>query len=297
MAQLRGLDAVADQYPSYDFGRPAQLGRDHMRQLEAAFETFARLWSSELTAKIRVRTLQTLQSVDLLSYEQYANELPNTTAMVAATFPGHEEACVVQFGLDSALLWVVQMMGGKSPTLPEARTFTPIEYALIRNLMDGVFGHLGASLGALIPGEPVFNTIHFNPQFTQVASAGTAVLVARYNMRLGDTDSTATVMIPASVVVDKLAEADSGTMPPHNDAVTLRQVRSTPIDLTLRIAPITIGAGEVLNLAAGDLLRFSHAETKPFELVAGDTPIARANLGARGSRLACTITSIPEETS
>jgi flagellar motor switch protein FliM len=288
-------DDSAPRYPAYDFGRPAQLGRDSIRRLEASFESFARLWSSQLTAKIRVRTHLTLDDVELVSYEEYAQTLPSTTAMVAGAFADRDEPCVVQFGLDSALLWVVQMMGGRSTSLPDARTFTPIELALVRNLMEGTFEHLSASLGPLLPGEPVFGGVHYNPQYLQVISASAAVIVARYTMRLGDTRTVASIMLPATAVVDHLAEAGADAAATRGAGHTRDQVHSTPLEITLRLAPITIGAGEVLDLAPGDLLRLPHPETVPYELMAGNTTIARATPGSRGSRLACTITTTHEE--
>lgn len=290
------LEARAAQYAAYDFGRPAQLGRESTRHLEAAFESFARLWSSQLTDKIRVRAHLSLDSVDLVSYEEYADTLPSTTAMVAGSFADREEPCVVQFGLDSALLWVVQMMGGRSTSLPEARTFTPIELALVRNLMEGTFEHLHASLDALLPGAPTFAAVHYNPQYMQVIAATTAVIVARYTMRLGESETTATVMLPASAVVDRLAATGSDAGAAHTADQTFDQLRRTPLEITLRLAPITIGTGEVLDLAPGDLLRLPHPETRPYELVAGQTPIALATPGSRGSRLICKITTTPEET-
>lgn len=290
------LDDHAVRYPAYDFGRPAQLGRESTRHLEAAFESFARLWSSQLTDKIRVRAHLALESVDLVSYEEYSDTLPSTTAMVAGAFADRDEPCVVQFGLDSALLWVVQMMGGRSTSLPPARTFTPIELALVRNLMEGTFEHLHASLDALLPGAPRFSAVHYNPQYMQVISATAAVIVARYTMRLGDSESTATVMLPASAVVDRLAATGSDAASAHSMEQTLEQVRSTPVELTLRLAPITIGTGEILDLAPGDLLRLPHPETRPYELMAGQTRIALATPGSRGSRLTCKITTTPEET-
>jgi flagellar motor switch protein FliM len=289
------LDDPAGRFPAFDFSRPAQLGRENTRRLEAAFEAFARQWSSQLTAKIRVRAHLSLEDVDLITYEEYAQTLPGTTAMVIGSFADRDEPCVVQFGLDSALLWVVQMMGGRSASLPDARTFTPIELALIKHLMDDTFEHLSTSLDSLLPGEPRFAAVHYNPQYLQLVSASTTVIVARYAMRLGDTETIASVMLPASAVVDRLAETGKAASE-HTAGKILDQVRSAPVEVTLRLAPLTIGAGEVLDLAPGDLLRLPHPETAPFDLMAGTTPIARATAGTRGSRLACTITTLHEET-
>jgi flagellar motor switch protein FliM len=289
-------DARSDAYPEYDFSRPAQLDRESVRHLEAGFEAFARLWSAQLTAKVRVRAHLALEHVELVSYEEYAETLPVTTAMVVGTLSGREEPCVVQFGLDSALLWVVQMMGGRSTSPPEPRTFTPIELALVRHLMEDTFEHLNAGLDGLLPAEPRFSAVHYNPQYMQVISAAAAVIVSRYSMRLGDAETTATVMVPASAVADRLAATGSDAAAAHTPAHTVEQVRSTPLEVTLRLAPLTIGAGEVLDLAPGDLLRLPHPETRPFELVAGDTRIALATPGSRGSRLTCLITTTSEET-
>lgn len=289
------LDDPTGRYEPYDFSRPAQLGRDHSRRLEAAFESFARLWSSQLTAKVRVRAHLTLEAVELISYEEYADSLPGTTAMVAASFVDRDEPCLVQFDLEAALMWVMQMMGGKSTKLPTARTFTHIELALVRHLMDDTLEHLSACLGAVLPGEPQFSAVHYNPQFLQVVPNNAAVIVARYTMRLGDTETTATVMLPASAVIDRLAETGGEAPADDTAGLALTQVNATPMEIALRLKPITVGAGEVLDLAPGDLLRFAHPETKPFEVMAGQTPIAHATLGSQGSRLACTITTIHEE--
>lgn len=283
------------RYPAYDFSRPAQLDRENTRHLEVAFESFARLWSSQLTAKIRVRAHLALEVVELVSYEEYSRTLPGTTTMVIGSLADRDEPCIIQFGIDSALLWVVQMMGGKGTSLPEERPFTPIEHALIRYLMEGTFEHLAASLGSLLPARPIFAAVQYNPQYMQVIAASAAVIVARYTMRLGDTKSSATVMLPASVVVDRLAETSVSTAGVHSAGRIVEQLRNSPLEITLRLAPISIGAGEVLNLAPGDLLRLPHSETSSFELVAGSTPIARATPGARGSRLTCQITTVNEE--
>ena len=282
-------DDPAGLLEPYDFSRPAQLGREHTRQLEAAFESFARLWSSQLTAKVRVRAHLTLEDVSLVSYDEYVRTLPATTAMTTATLPERDEMCVVQFDLGSALLWVVQMMGGKSTTPPEGRAFTPIELALIRSLMAETVDHLSASFDHLLPGEVSLGAIQYNPQFLQVVSPGEPVVVASYSMRLGDVERSASVMVPAPLIVDQLSD-EHGTHDSARHAKTaLGHLNSTPLEVSLRLAPITIGAGEVLNLAAGDLLRLPHPETRPFELVADNTQIASAVAGAKGTRLACTI--------
>lgn len=295
MATTAVRDDPLRRYPAYDFTRPAQLGREHRRRLEAAFEAFARQWASQLTGTVRMRTQLTFEGVELTSYQEYADTLPTTTAMVTGATAGRDEPSVVQFDLGVALMWVVQMLGGRTGAEIEPRTLTPIESALIRQLMDRTFELLATSLGTLLPDALAYGGLHDNPQYLQVISPGEAVIVARFAMRMGESHSTATVMLPAVLVVDQLAESERDAAT-HRAGATLDQLLGTPLEVSLRVSPRVIAAGEVLDLAPGDLLRFTHPETKPFELVVGGTPIARAVPGAQGSRLACTITTILEET-
>uniref|UniRef100_UPI0037045857 hypothetical protein n=1 Tax=Vibrio cidicii TaxID=1763883 RepID=UPI0037045857 len=76
------LQAPAPDLPVYDFRRPTTLAREHSRVLELAFETFARQWATQLTAKVRVLSQVTCDSVAMQTYDEYAASLPATTAMV-----------------------------------------------------------------------------------------------------------------------------------------------------------------------------------------------------------------------
>ncbi len=287
-------DDPAGRYEPYDFSKPAQLGREHARRLEAGFESFARQWSSQLTAKIRLRSHISLLSVDLLPYAEYADALPSTTSMVQGV--SGDDALIVQFGLDAALLWVSQMMGSRTQEMPDARPLTPIELALVTNLLGDTLEHLGQSLGAAIGPDIAFGGIHYSPQFLQIVSTGDAVIVARYTMRLGDVETTASVMLPAASVIARLDETGAESVSEYHPDTMLAQMQQTPLELALRLAPLSIGAGDVLKLAVGDLITLPHPETRPFDLVADDIPVASAIAGSAGSRLACTITTLHEET-
>jgi flagellar motor switch protein FliM len=66
----------------YDFRRPTTLAREHARVLELAFETFARQWATQLTAKVRAKSTAVSDSLEMKTYDEYALSLPSTTAMV-----------------------------------------------------------------------------------------------------------------------------------------------------------------------------------------------------------------------
>ncbi|WP_235835466.1 MULTISPECIES: hypothetical protein [Arthrobacter] len=71
----------------YDFRRPTTLPRQHSRVLEVAFETFARQWGTQLTAKVRVKSTVTLEQLIMQSYDEYASSLPSASAPGSAKTP------------------------------------------------------------------------------------------------------------------------------------------------------------------------------------------------------------------
>src|SRR5215218_808553 len=59
----------------YDFRRPMTLAREHGRVLEMAFETYARQWGNQLSARLRALSAVTLESVAMHSYDEYVRAL------------------------------------------------------------------------------------------------------------------------------------------------------------------------------------------------------------------------------
>ncbi|GAA3666017.1 hypothetical protein GCM10022202_30230 [Microbacterium marinilacus] len=286
--------APADAAPAvepYDFGRPATLAREHARVLELAFETFARQWATQLTDKIRVRAHVGLQQVSLRTYAEYADSLPPTTTIVVCSLPDVEGKGIVQFPLSAALSWIVQMVGGRPVDIAEERALTPVEQALIRHLTAGALDHLGNALGGLFPRGLTVAGIQYSPQFAQLASAGDLVVVAQFSLLLGERPVPASVMLPAHLVLERL-NVDNPTAPAETaPRLIRRQVEETPVDLSLRLAPLTVHPADVLGLSVGDLIRVPHAHDRPLDLVAGDVPVATAAVGTSGARLACVVTA------
>ncbi|MFS0911744.1 flagellar motor switch protein FliM [Microbacterium sp. 179-I 3D2 NHS] len=275
----------------YDFGRSATLSREHARALELAFETFSRQWSAQLSGKIHVRATIAVEHVGMLTYGEYAQSLPSTTAMIVCALPESDERLIVQVPSSTAASWIVQMVGGRSATAPEERTFTPIEQALIHSLVLDAIEHLTAALDGILPTGITVAGIQYSPQFAQVAASAEPVVVARLSMRLAGRTVPASVMLPASVLSGfavRTSPADRAATP----GLVRRQVEAAPVDLSLRLASRSILPQDVLELAIGDVVAFPHSADRPLILALDDQTVATAAVGSAGARLACVITTV-----
>jgi len=195
----------------YDFRRPMTMAREHARVLEMAFETFARQWGNQLTARLRAMAQVTLDGLSLTSYDEYVRTLPGTTAMMLCTIEQTRQTAVVQVPLSTTMVWIDFLLGGPGTGDPrEDRELTEIELTLLRGVMQAALGDLGYAFSALAPLDVTFRSVQYNPQFVQAVPASDAVLVAGFTLRIGEREDVATVMFLEGRVLDLDGKPISG---------------------------------------------------------------------------------------
>jgi flagellar motor switch protein FliM len=283
------LHAPVPDAPVYDFRRPTTLAREHSRVLELAFETFARQWATQLTAKVRVLSQVTCDSVAMQTYDEYAASLPATTAMVLCELDGVVPKGVIQFPTVAALSWVNAMLGGSGLPSVGERTFTQIEHALVRRLMDDALEDLRYSLGSLLVAPIAVDAIQYNSQFAQAAATTELMIVAAFELRVGESVASATVALPAIALLPQLGETNPTSSADDARELIDAQLSRVPVDVSLRLTPASVKPSVVLGLSVGDVLPLPHPNHRPFDLAVGGVSVADAALGASGSRLACVI--------
>lgn len=290
-----GARGTAQTVEVYDFSRPTTLAREHSRVLELAFESFARQWGTQLTAKVRAKSTVTMESVVMQTYDDYVSSLPGTTTMVLATVEGSDSKAVLQFPITTALAWVIRQLGGNGTQNPPLRKLTGVELALTTALAADALSDLHYSLGGLMANHPLkVHSIQDNSQFAQAAATTDLMIAARFTIALGDEMAEASVALPADVILQYLGAANP--MDTEGDAADrIRgQVGESPVHVGLRLRPIAVKPGLVLNLKVGDVIPLPHQQTEPLYLSVEDRPLYRAAVGSNGSRLAAAIISTEE---
>jgi flagellar motor switch protein FliM len=270
----------------YDFARPSTLAREHARVLELAFETFARQWGTQLTAKVRAVSQVTCEQVQMTTYDEYAASLPALTGMVLLPITGLTPKGVLQVPLDAALTWVSHALGASKPLPTPDRTFTPIEQALVRKIVEDALDDLRYSFGGLLAQDVTVGGFQFNSQFAQAAQKGDLMIVASFSIRVGDRIAPGTLALPAEAVLPQLGEAAAHVSPADARALLDAQLESVPVGVSLRFAPAAVLPTQVLRLAVGDVLPLPHPQHRPLTIAVDGEPVGTAAVGANGSRLA-----------
>lgn len=278
----------------YDFRRPTTLAREHSRVLELAFETFARQWGTQLTSRVRVKSLVAVEAVCMQTYDEYAASLPATTAMVLCALDGHGSKAVIQFPTSSALSWVGRMLGGNGSSTSPDRKFTQIEQSLVKRLMDDALEDLRYSLGSLLSVPVTVDTIVYNSQFAQAAATSELMIVATFTIAVGENRADATLAFPADVLLHKLGAVNPTDTAGNARSLIEGQIGRVPVHVSLQLAEVAVKPSTILNLAVGDMLPVPHQKSKPFDVTVRGHRIATAVPGTNGSRIAAIIVSTEE---
>ena len=288
----------------YDFRRPMTLAREHGRILEMAFETFSRQWGTLLTSRLRVVGAATLERVEMRSYDEYIRSLPPTAVMVLCGIEQNRSTAVIQLPMDTTMLWIDYLLGGPGIVLdvPE-RELTEIEWFLMRDLLQQASKDLTYALAAVHPLDVVVKSVQYNPQFVQAVAASEPVIVATFELTAGERVSTATMMIPADILLASLRDGETSDkrsadeVREHRLATDLLsdQVRGVPVGVSVRFKPLTVTPGSIGRLAVGDVVSLNHSADTPLDVVVGDVVLARAAIGSNGSRLACLVVTSEEK--
>ncbi|MET0303247.1 MAG: flagellar motor switch protein FliM [Microbacteriaceae bacterium] len=281
----------------YDFQRPTALAREQSRALQLAFETFARQWGTQVSAKLRVVARVSLDQVTLLTYDDYVSHLPAESALVLCAIDGITPRAVVQLPISHALGWVARMVGGAGARPAPSRPFTPIEQAIVRRVVEDALEDLRYSFGGLLPDQVGVESIHVNAQFAQAAAVTDSMIVATLDVRVGETVTTCTVALPAELLLPQLGRVEAPVSSIAADVLVRDQLATVPLEVSLTLAPLPVAPSAVLDLAVGDVLTFPHPHHRPLDLTVDGQTVARAAVGANGSRLACVVVSTEESAS
>ncbi|HEY8721180.1 flagellar motor switch protein FliM [Pengzhenrongella sp.] len=288
---------------AYDFRRPMTLVREHGRVLEMALETFSRQWGNQLAARLRVLAQVSIESVTMLSYDEYVRSLPPQTTMVMCTLEPSRTTAVVQISSGTTMNWVDYLLGGRGMVIGNAeRELTEIEFTLLRDLLQHVLGDLSYAFAAIVPMTVSVRSVQYAPQFVQAVAASTAVIVATFTVRVGDHEDTATMMLSADVLLAGLRANETtdnrsaAELAAHEDAVArlVAGIENVPVPVAVRFGPITVRPSDVVGLALGDVLELNHPTNRPLEVVVDDVVLARAAAGTQGARLACVVVTAEE---
>jgi len=289
---------------AYDFRRPTALSREHNRTLQIAFETFARQTTTVLTSTLREVSTVTLETVEQRSYGEFVGSLPQQTYLSMLSLEPITGVGLLDIPLIGAMTCLDHMLGGPGGADQPDRPLTEMEDTLVRGLLGRLLSELIYAFEFVRGWEPGIIGVEYSPQFAQAMSASDPVVVAAFEMMVGETPHPLSLCLPLSGLLPYLVAANRpGDVSAREQdvrraaAVQLRQsFDSVPVDVSVQFRSTAVDPAVLVDLAVGDVIRLSHPAAAPLDVTAGQVVFAHATPGTKGRRLACLVSSLPDPT-
>ncbi|WP_029430797.1 flagellar motor switch protein FliM [Blastococcus sp. URHD0036] len=285
---------------TYDFRRPTKLSREHVRVLQIAQEAFARQATTVLTTLLRTGARMELLGIEQQSYDDYVATLPNPYFLTTFTLEPLAGKGLLAYPLDMAMATVDHMLGGSGAADQPDRPMTAMETTITGQLLTRLLEEFAAAFAHITEIQPVRDGLEYNPALAQAAAGSDTVMVANFELAVGDRDGQATLVLPFSSFATALNNATS----PHlSEAAQRKRQRAAellsvrlemvPVDVSIRFSPLEVSSSDLLSLAIGDVLLLRHPRDSPLEVTTNDVTFAYAIASNHRRRLAASIVPTP----
>jgi flagellar motor switch protein FliM len=281
---------------TYDFRRPTKLSRDHIRILEMEFDTFARQWATLLTTTLRSISSVQLKSIQQMSYDEYVSSLAAHTTMFILAVDPIPGAAILEFSNESAMTIVDHLLGGPGLAPQPTRPFTEIESVLVKGVVERVLHELRYAIEGLVAIEPALVSVEHNPQFAQAAAPSDLVLNATFDVKIGQAECDATLVLPFGGILPHLDKAVGGNAPGRDRGdreaaakAVAKRLGDVEVDVSVSFLPTMVRMGDVVSLKVGDVIRLRHPVTEPLSVTSAGIEFAQGMSGSEGQNRVCCV--------
>ena len=273
----------------YDFKRPERVSKEQMRALQALHDGFSREFAAGVSGLMRSIVEIKLVSCDQLTYSEFVNSLENPTCFNLLAVDGLDGHFILD--LNPAIIFPIvdRLLGGgkrQRSVIPD-RPLTEIELKLVSRITDLAVKGLENAWANIAELSLELSQTESNPQLVQLVPPNEVVVLLSFEIVMGDARGVMNLCIPFNTIEPLSHKLSSDTWSAYTKKeLTPRQrltlqtgLASAAVELVARLAETTLSAGEVAQLAVGDVILTEQDVAKGLTVLVEDRPMFVAQPG------------------
>lgn len=282
----------------YDFRRPDKFSKDHLRTLQMVHESFARLWTTVLSAHLRATTQVSLESVEQITFDGFLNGVPNPGILCLVSMdplPGRQ---MVDVRPSMAFPVIDRLLGGLGAAEPGERGLTEIEITVMERVIQGMLSALAEAWHGLAAMRPRLEGIETNPLFAQVIPPNEVTAVLTFSARVQEVGGQLRLCLPYSCLKPVLGQLSTHRWAGEGEAAAAAvggaNISDVRVEMSVQLGRSTLTVGELMGLERGDVVKLEQAINRPLLAHLGPRPAFRVRPGRVGNRLVVQIVEVLE---
>ena len=292
----------------YDFRRPDKFSKDQIRTVQMMHETFARLTTTALSARLRAMVEVHVTSVDQLTYEEFIRSIPNPTTITLVNMDPLKGSCILEIDPSITFTIIDRLFGGAGENYKINRELTDIELSVMEGVVVHILGNLREAWATVIDLRPRLGTIETNPQFAQIVPPNEMVMLITLETKIMDNEGMMNLCIPyitIEPIIQKLSaqywfSSIRKGESEMNKQIIQDRLENVEVNLSVEIGSIPLNYLEVSALKEGDVIKLANTNIRDeFTLKVGKRPKFKCRPGRVGSHVAvqlgAALNDIPDE--
>lgn len=291
----------------YDFKRPDKFSKDQIRTVQMMHETFARLTTTALSAKLRSMVGVHVTSVDQLTYEEFIRSIPNPTTLALINMDPLKGSAILE--IDPAITFTIidRLFGGLGEHYKINRELTDIELSVIEGVVVHILGNLREAWSTVIDLRPRLGTIETNPQFAQIVPPNEMVMLITLETKIGESEGMMNLCIPYITIEPIIAKLSAQYWfssirrgeSEINKKIIQGRLDQVEVDASVEIGIAEIMFSKIMSLQVGEVIKLNTRLNDDFTLKVGERPKYKCRPGRLGSHIAVqigeSIDDVPDE--
>ena len=257
-------------YKLYNFRRPDNFSKDHLRALQDLHREFSRQISLILTAYLRMRIEIEVVSTDQLTYDEFIRSMPSP--MTIGIFELNPLPGQILLGVSFEVLSCIvdRMLGGLGLSEYKQRELTDIEEALSKKVIERIVKALENAWSNIVPVQGNVVGLDNNYQMVQVASTGEIVALITFEVQIaGKYFGLISLCFPYPVLETVLGNLSTQHIFQTKGIIATTEERqkmidklnTSKVDLSVLFGSTDISLEEFLDLKEGDIIKLDAKTT------------------------------------
>lgn len=314
---LQGADEPIDEidkkandtkYRKYDFYSPKKFTKDKLKILKSIFDNYSRMAGSQINGLFRTSSELSVVTVEEQRYYEFANALSDNDVLtiVNVTVPNISQSppLLINASMSLMLSLIDRMLGGvgEEADIDEYYTYTEIEMALYRKVIQYLIGALKDSWSSYINLNFVMDRLEENPGMFQEIGVDETIVIVVIDVELKECTGRLNVCIPGSLlmnifeIMDKKKHNALGDelKSQDNRQEILNSIKSSDLLVQAKVGDAVITLDDIYNLHVGDVINLNTPKDSDIQLYIESQPWFKGQLGVHKRNVAVQIDDLIE---
>lgn len=294
--QASDVTEQKDSVKLYDFKRAMRYSKEQLRSIMRIHESFTRLMSTQLSARLRTYVQIEIDLVDQVPYHEFIASIPSKTIVNVFDVKPMEAKMAIEINPNIAFAVLERLLGGQGGSAARSGELTEIEMVLLQKIINRAAEMYQDAWKNIENIKVESEAVETNPQFIQIASQNDTVIVIALRTTIGDVTDRVTICLPHLVVEPVLPKLTTHqwlssmtkTTAPEQDKIK-EKLDNVGVPVIAELGRATLSVSDIVNLQVGDVIGI---ETGKLQVKVGNLTRFLGNPGLQNGRYAVQVDQV-----